>query len=390
MAARTAIVVLAVLVLPPVLVTNRAEATSYVPARVLAEIDEIHNALQEYKEKYRVYPPCMGDVDADARKLHFMRHLRRAYPNSAHGVRAADFDTLNSYVATNYKVPGPNGTISLDLNRLDEAEALVFWLGGFPTPAATGAGGSRSIAPSRLFGFNRDAAIPMNRSYEMEADDPLVPRTFPLLFFHEERLADNDGDGWWEYSPIWAWTGDAAAPFVYFDSATYRRSSDSKRPGTVAYPKDPKLTAIFGTAVPFAEAYDPADPSSLKWRNPESYQIVCAGWDGKYSSPSAGPRVEIYPLAASLSGVEASSCPGVTLDDEERDNLTNLGRTMLSGEMFVGDGSGTFDFPDYFLRGVFGLILIALWFGHVMVNRRALQAKRSREASHERLTNSSP
>jgi hypothetical protein len=347
MAARTATVlfVLGLFVLIVALILNAAWMAVFShPSgeRIQSEIDQLHNSIQAYKEKYLVYPPCMGESDPDARKRQFMTHLQKVYPSSGYGVQVADFDNLNNYIRQNYKVEagGSGGPIvALDLNSLDPAEALVFWLGGFPTPVATGTGGNGPIAPSRLFGFNKDWDSPIKRSLAQEATDPLATRTTARFDFRQERMVDNDEDGWWEYVPSPATTGAAVAPFVYFDSATYRRSSETPNLlGTVLYPKDPKLAALFGTAVPFAESYNPADAGSPKWSHPDSFQIICGGLDGNLSAPSTGPRVEIFPLAASHAGGLPPAGSDIELDDEERDNVTNLARGTLGDDESGGSG----------------------------------------------------
>jgi len=56
-------------------------------AAVITEIDQLHNALQAYKEKHLVYPPSMAISNAEMHKTKFMQHLRTVYPSSTYGVR---------------------------------------------------------------------------------------------------------------------------------------------------------------------------------------------------------------------------------------------------------------------------------------------------------------
>jgi hypothetical protein len=314
--------------------TNRAAGTSYGAREtsIQSETDQLHNAIQAYKEKYLAYPPCLGDADPVVRKVRFMEHLAAVYPNSAYGRSEADFDNLAGYVSANYKVPTGSGTVSLDLNRLDPAESLVLWLGGLPTPISTGTAGGVPVAPSRLFGFNVDSDSPMKRSLRQEGTDPLATRTNTRFDFRQERLVDNDDDGWWEYVPTPPSTGATIAPFVYFDSATYRRSTTDGRLGTVIYPSDPNLIASFGTVVPFVEAFNHVSPASVKWCNPVSFQIVCGGFDGVYSAATSGARIELFPGGKTFRSPTFAG-PPVECDMEELDNFTNLARTTLSGEV---------------------------------------------------------
>jgi hypothetical protein len=340
---------------------NRVQGTGHYGTRLLVELDQLDSAIQAYKEKYLVYPPCMGESDLEERKRQFMEHLTRVYPSSTYGVRAVDFDTLNNYIRANYSVAGATSAIGLDLTRLDQAEALVFWLGGFPTPVNAG---NQSIAGNRLFGFNRDTDSPMKRSLTQEVGDPLATRTNPRFDFRQEHLVDNDGDGWWEYLPILRSTASVAAPFVYFDSATYRRSSTSPDLlGTVLYPTDPELAAVFGTIVPFAASYDPANKLALKWQNPDSFQIVCGGYDGRYSAPSTESRIELFPGGKTYRG-PTFAAPPVDHDDLEADNLTNLARTTLSGDEPQPPVNPHFsflsDYPEFVL--LFAVLLLVFLF----------------------------
>jgi hypothetical protein len=333
---------------------NQLWGTSNRGAAIVSEIDQLHNAFQAYKEKHLVYPPCLGESDPDVRKRQFMEHVRKVYPYSAYGVRAVDFDNLATYISANYKVSTDEGTVSLDLHSLDPAEALVFWLGGFPTPIATGTGGGAPIAPSRLFGFNKDSDSPLTRSVAQEGTEPLATRTESTFKFVQDRLVDNDDDGWWEYLTPPVSSEEMFTPFVYFDSATYQRSSTSPDLlGTVLYPTDPTLVAAYGTIVPFAETYDPANKLAF-WKNSDSFQIVCGGYDGKFSAPATGARIELFPGGKTYRGPTFVG-PAVDCDEEELDNLTNLARTTLSGN----DPYSGIDVV-FFLRYAFPMFVLLL------------------------------
>jgi prepilin-type N-terminal cleavage/methylation domain-containing protein len=300
-------------------------------AAIISEIDQLHNAMQAYKEKHLVFPPAMATTDVNLRKGKFMLHLRTVYPSSAYGLRNTDFDNLNTYVKANYKISTGAGTVALDLNTLDQAEAIVFWLGGFPTPVSTGTGGGAPIAPSRLFGFNKDSDSPIKRSVAQEGTDPLATRTPSTFKFVQERLVDNDDDGWWEYLPTSASTGAVVAPFVYFDFDSY--GSTKKATEFQGYPRPGDAQAAtlkesFGYAVPFAAYLDPAGKQPTRWQNPDSFQIICGGLDGQYTVPEAAQRVSIFPKGFAYAGPNFSGSPG-NYSEPELDNLTNLTRLTL-------------------------------------------------------------
>jgi hypothetical protein len=291
-------------------------------AAIVSEIDQLHNAIEAYKEKHLVFPPCMAESNLDERKVRFMKHLRAVYPSSDYGSTAADFDTLNAYVGGNYQVPtGAGGSVSLDLMNLDPAEAIPFWLGGFPTPA--GQGGTL-IAPSKNFGFNKDSDAPIKRSLAQESTDPLATRTPSHFRFVQERLVDQDGDGWWEYSPRPPSAGTPTAPFVYFDSDCYTHD----RAPPIPYPTDPRLAGKVGTVVPLAAYVDPAGKQAARWQNPDSFQILCGGLDGKLSAPNAPLRTTIFPKGFTYLGPNFTGTP-TNYDEAELDNLTNLTRLTL-------------------------------------------------------------
>jgi len=317
------------------------------------ELSQMHDAMSAYKEKWTEYPPCMAETDVASRKVHFMKHVKAAFYSANLGDTPADFDKLSN----NLKTPDGFGSgsqaytfraidgsaTSLDLNTLDQAEALVFWLGGMPTPCK--ADGS-PVAAIKNFGFNIDRDVPFKRdSVSLEGKDALVFRTIPFYDFRQERLFDNDNDGWLEYLPQPSVENTYTAPFVYFDSDTYNRSTTVPEgsPFTVAnlagYPRDqdPKaamLAAEWGLAMPYAKAYDPTWQKPLVWIQATTFQIIAPGKDGKYSANPGGdlaaamrvtvfPSGDTYPKAGGYVGRTSS------YSNEELDNLTNFSSSTL-------------------------------------------------------------
>ncbi len=313
---------------------------------VVVEIDQLAQAVQAYKEQSAEYPPSMADAVPANRAIRFMQHLRRVFPNSAYGVRAVDYVNLNARVQAFYRVLLPSGQrVNLDLDRLDQAEALVFWIGGFPTPAnvmGNTSGTASTPAPGpvanrRLFGFNLDADNPIKRSTGLqEGVDPLQTRSKPKYDFVDTRLTDNDGDGWWEYSPVSLKTGSLNAPFVYFDADTYASATGS----AVGYPRQgdanaPAMYQTWGISTPMAEYFDPTGTAPTRWKNSDSFQILTAGLDGVYSNiigsnPANGQRITIFPTGYTYMAPNYSSPPR-SYSDPELDNLTSLARQRLDG-----------------------------------------------------------
>lgn len=328
-----------------------------IKAAMVLEIDQLHNAMSAYKERSSQYPPSLSELTVADRKVRFMRHLQVAFSNSNYGVTASHFDTLRNSLRTTgqlgtasqaYQFRDSSGSVQLlDLNTLDQAEALVFWLAGFPTPC--NASGT-PVAAFRTYGFNLDKDNPMRRdSIAAESNDPMRFRTQPLMEFKQDRFADNDNDGWLEYLPQAAKEGTIAAPFVYFDAPTYVAAVTP--PGTtfnitnlLGYPRATDssgtnsgtasgLAASWGMAVPMAEQYDVGGAVPMKWRNPQNFQIICPGKDGMYSSGETGDltaamRFSVYPGGDTYTKAGNYKTRG-SYSLEELDNLNNLGKVTV-------------------------------------------------------------
>lgn len=299
--------------------------------RVVVEIGQLQTAVQAYKEKNSEFPPCMAEEDPLERKTRFMRHLQTTFSNANYGTAPVNFDRLNDGVQNgfdggsgyNFLDAASGQIIPLDLNRLDAAESLVFWLGGFPTPVATATG--KPVANRLIFGFHRNSDTPFKRDLELnEALDPLHYRTETFYQFDETRLVDQDGDGWLEYIPRPQVGEKRVPPFVYFDAATYVSSSQhADLLGSVRYPAGGSLAEAWGQAVPYLNAFDPHQPTKALWVNPKTFQIQCAGLDSLYSVPPEPdkrravvmPEERVYHLPEQ---------EPKALDAQARDNLTNM------------------------------------------------------------------
>ncbi|MBL9082219.1 MAG: prepilin-type N-terminal cleavage/methylation domain-containing protein [Planctomycetales bacterium] len=319
--------------------------------KIIVEIGQLQSAIQAYKEKAQQYPPCLAQINIADRKVRFMRHVQIAFPNSNYATSSGTFDTIrNNLMAGNgvtsqpYNYKNAAGDIrQLDLNTLDQAEAIVFWLGGFPTPYNSAS--QNSIANRRIFGFHRDADAPFRRdALVAEGLDPLRYRTDPMYQFDETRLVDNDDDGWFEYIPMAQRGGAVVAPFVYFDSDSYTTASTGQGSALdisiYGYPRNGDAGAVdlagqFGLAVPFAAFLDPQNSSPMRWTNPEGFQIICGGLDGMYAAPpetdlAQAMRVVIFPGGQVYSRATVYS-EQEALSTEEQDNLTNLSNNTIEG-----------------------------------------------------------
>ena len=219
-----------------------------------------------------------------------------------------------------YLANPPNGTSTWgDMNNLDAAEALVFWLGGLPAPPVLNT--STNTYGYRLIGFSANkVGNPSNvtTANQTQTLGPFCLSTSSRLKgpfeFQEQRLGDVDGDGWPEYYPpvdsvpqpsrsTATTPGNATAPYVYFDGGSY---SSVVPPAFTLYPSSGQYPAVsggslpmfpannyagqWGAAIPYASAYNSTtNPAQLNWMNPEKFQIVSAGLDSQYWSPPSVP-----------------------------------------------------------------------------------------------------
>ena len=320
-------------------------------AKIHVEIEQMAQSMVSYKQDRIQYPPCMGTISITDRKMGFLRHISLAFANANYGTTAANFDALRNRIMTattptnwNYNYRNASGSIAqLDLHNLDQAEALVFWLGGFPTPYK----GTSPVAGRRLFGFHSDDDNPFKRD-AFEGTTPLQFRTDLRYSFEETRLVDNDGDGWLEYLPSAQRFGEANAPFVYFDADTYGLSTNTTatawlhygypRPdnnGTVS-PAAKDLASRYGIASPLATYMDAAKANPVRWAKPTDFQIICAGLDGLYcggidggGTLSSQQRTPIFPNGVVFSGAKMDTEGYYTRED--LDNQTNLSSKTLEG-----------------------------------------------------------
>jgi len=238
-------------------------------------------AIEDYKTTFGAFPP---DFAARSRKRRSIlnAHVSRAFPR---------------YIGSFPHKMGPNG--------LDPAEALVFWLGGYPTPVDSSTG--VAAGTSKLLGFRKDKTNPF------VADLSLLPKlatlggwTPPRFAFDELRLRDIDGDGWLEYYPK-----NSQMPYVYFNSKSY--SPDSPPPSYS--PAGDQLNA----AVPYRDSSTITSPLP-KYINPNSYQILSAGQDNKYGSDLTAEQTSHgYPA-------------GTYYTEGDMDNLTNFSEKGVLGD----------------------------------------------------------
>jgi hypothetical protein len=202
-------------------------------------------------------------------------------------------------------MPAANGYSPVpDLDTLDQAEAMVFFLGGMPGPVQ-GSGTTNEVVP--LIGFSANALNPFGTTSGS--------RTPSLFEFDPTRLMDLDNDGWPEYYPKGI-SDDARPPYVYFDGVTLTSNTWRTYPAkSVSSPVLPALGNIafinnWGVATPYGLA------TTNTFAKAEKFQIIAAGLDAKY-----GDAVPTTPLKAYDRGTYSDGTP---LPESDLDNLTNF------------------------------------------------------------------
>jgi prepilin-type N-terminal cleavage/methylation domain-containing protein len=276
-------------------------------AAMQAEISLINQAVAQWATDHGgVAPP---DFAGKTPHNKCRPALLKAFPGAGLANPQAWAPFLSCHMATN---KAPN-------QRLDPAEALVFWLGGYSNRMPNGNPANPGI-PKKLLGFVPSAKSPFIEGVNNPAQmyQAIANRTmwqaktyFP---FDEARLVDQDNDGWYEYLPKYS-----SAPYVYFTSGSYENELvfyQSAENGSIAVPYRQDSSA---------ESFKPHSNSSFPALavEPDGHQLICAGQDGVYGSDlmEAVNLTRGYPYGALRS-----------LSKADLDNLTNFAPGLLGDQ----------------------------------------------------------
>ena len=276
--------------------------------RIKTEVDQLDTAFKAYREKYGSFPPATFTGAA------ISSHIARAFPR---------YDAA-TFLGGDLRLAGFGSPI-----RFRPDQALVFWLQGFsPDPTQP------FITP------NGEQIIHVAGVSQI---GPKVTVT-PLFDFDKARLAAVGPGTIPSYFPQGTKADATGAPYIYWDYQSLPMYGPS---GPIApHPVNPAMWNVVTAAVPvipFPNAggirpyaldangngrlSDPADTTKLDpgdgWVNPDSFQIISAGMDGKYGSLAAAPAdpARIYPTGASTDIMSAASYDIAGGDD---DNVTNF------------------------------------------------------------------
>lgn len=221
-------------------------------AAIFTEISQIGTSLEQYKAKYGSYPPASLTQNTE-----FEEYFQRMFPRYDVSRLSTDMTTAMQAVDSSYSYTGTSRTYA-------EA-ALVFW----------------------LVGFSGDPENPLAGHFERMRG---TQKGSPLYEFEDDQLADGT------YA-VAGNTTHAERTLWYIDSRLYNTSN-----------------ALNGLDFfPYRYRVDPDSDTDWKFYNPDSFQLVYPGRDGKLGK-GAGTTSGYIPY----------------LGDDE-DNMTNFsgGNTMF-------------------------------------------------------------
>ena len=185
----TVIIIIGILIaiLVPAVMNVRVKG---IDTRMIAEINQLDNAMKEYRTKYSALPPALHNSANATNTARVRSFWRRVWPR---------WDNSGTTVAT-----------------LSPAEVLVFYLGGVSNLTANGSPPPNYVpaagVSTKTTGFNLNPLAPVAAGGQ---------RSTPLFQFDQGRLLDEDDNGFYEYYPPHKRSaGDGVPPYAYFDAGT--------------------------------------------------------------------------------------------------------------------------------------------------------------------------
>jgi len=309
------------------------------------EIAQLEQALTQYKEQFGDYPPDFAGINdpdqavRNAARNDVLAHLRRAFPRYRPGVPSGTAQTDPFERFRDDVFVGSGNT--LDVCALEPGSALVFWLGGLPTPPGTGS--------TKLCGFCADPANPFTTQGSrlaavIELDERRLvagPTTNPTPPIPWKSVVNPPTPSGAQVPYVYRFVpqhvshpeSDTPPPYVYFRarSGGYVRNI----PGTVSagsgyqlaeihVPGNPRsflpsftLDDAVGTAVPYVSEFVPQSGAfGCRFLNPKTFQIVTTGLDGEYGA--------VLPPTDSAFKPHCVDPTTGNLASSEDDNLTNF------------------------------------------------------------------
>lgn len=227
---------------------------------IKTELDMIDAAMKSYKEKYGSYPPCIMPP-AGPLFNQLRQHVSQAFPR---------YDL--AHLENDLNAAG------IDRRNFRPDQALVFWLRGFgPDPAHP------FVDMNDMQLVNGVPTVKVSRTQFFDFDQSRLDSVRSVSNWNPTATM-------YSYFPPRAKVGSDGAPYLYFEA----RFCESNRPGVSTPPAgQPRWMFNIASARHFENAgtgiYYAHDlngngtfDTDEKFVNPESFQIVSAGMDGKY------------------------------------------------------------------------------------------------------------
>ncbi len=302
----TVIVIIGILVaLVSVAVRNAMVAAKQ--AAIINEIQQLDMAMSRLaNEAGDVYPPDFTTFNSmggqQEMQAYFGGPMKTYFAKRFPNYRAQNLQSAIDSLYGGTGWPRPSNQMFLS-RKIDPAEALVFWLGGFSVPPGADS--------AKLRNFSANPSNPIEGKAQAK-------RLTSFYDFSPDRLVDRDNDGWYEYVPPGNTGSGNPPPYVYFNGKSY--ANMIKPDGTV----DPKLAMVrypkqemtqvseWGYATPYRSS-----DGGVAWMNPQKFQIISASLDGIYgntTSANLGPKS--YPI-------------GDNYETADLDNATNFADAVL-------------------------------------------------------------
>lgn len=246
------IIAMLVGMLTPALMGARRTALN---GKVKAEIDLLHMALMNYKNEYGSFPPAsFGPDPVSGARLDDPKTYTR-HPVYRHLVRVFP------------RISPAEAAIFPALAKLSPAQALVFWLRGFyENPEFPLTNGGPAGQRKKLFDFDE------SRLYAASDYSTGQPQTFGL------RKDFASGAFEREYPVYLTGQPSCGLPYVYFDARCYDIQNLDR-----GYWARPHMGGGETAAIPYFASDVPSRPLWSQCHvNPDTFQLIAAGLDGRY------------------------------------------------------------------------------------------------------------
>lgn len=290
-------------------------------AKIRMEMSQIEMALERYKNEFGEYPPELHDNDS------VLRHVRKRWPRfTLANNSAADVRNAAKYVY------GGNVDYTLGSASLG---SLAFWLGGFRN--SDGKFDGFAADPEAPFGRDIDGKInngqAITKAITLGAKDK---KTFMELELGRNVFAVKVGT---TELPclVHKLQSDLYVPYVYFrgkseggpDAYLYSDGTNKKVRNFTFSAYD--NWSGLGLAVPYARAGNPFGASGAQsdvvWHNPDSYQLIHPGLDGKFGDAAATGKTTPF-SSNEFKSINVSADEN-GIGQADLDNITNFTETTI-------------------------------------------------------------